>query len=689
MKVRHDSRTKVLLYFLLGIALPSGLLAYLAFRGIHNERALIERERRIELAATTDTLRAGVREKLMELGRSVAGADAPGLLRLVQTDLTLSAIFSATPGEGVRIVAADGLFFGTPEGSVATDATGRFQDELRSARRLEIAADQPTRALELYKQVFDGASSDALRGDALMAMARIHRRTGEWSSSLQAYEKLSREFDQVRTGGGLPLGPAATLEAASLYLERGDTAYSVQAGVELYTDLVTGHWILTAPQFDYLASAVQGIVEPITALAGATVRDTVDRLEEAHTRQRARAARLQEFESSATRLLARSDLSEQTVGASVDIGGDVFPVVLLDRHTDTASGRRGFVFEPEALVAIAAREVLGTDSSQFSWVLKSPADPSPSSPSAPPPASALAAFTDLPGYPRWSLRLSYTPEALEEGFLDSRSGAYLIAFVLIAGILISGLVLTVRTVGRELELARMKSDFVSTVSHEFKSPLTAIRQLAEMLKTGRVASEERRSQYYDVLLEQSERLSVLVENVLDFARTDAGRRPFVFESVAPAELVREVVDEARQRVAHESFDFRLYVDSRLPHMSLDRYAFRQALGNLIDNAIKYSGASREIIVAGHQRNGDLVVSVQDFGIGLDSEQAARAFERFYRGGNELTRNVRGTGLGLAVVKQIVDAHGGTVSVVSETGCGSTFSMQFPIGTRSSADHPTV
>jgi signal transduction histidine kinase len=281
------------------------------------------------------------------------------------------------------------------------------------------------------------------------------------------------------------------------------------------------------------------------------------------------------------------------------------------------------------------------------------------------------------GFPPWFVELYQNEPDLFQTFLFSRRGIYFFMFILLTGILIFGLILTTRTIARELELSRMKSDFVSTISHEFKSPLSSIRQLSEMLQSGRVPSEEYRQQYYDVLVEQSERLSLLIDNILDFSKIEEGKKEFDFRMIDIDPLLHEAVSAIQDQVRHKNFDIQLKIDEPLPTILADRAAIYQAVTNLIDNAVKYSGNSRKIIVSAFAKDRNLVIEVEDFGIGIIKEEINRIFERFYRVGDELTRKVRGSGLGLTLVKQIVEAHGGKITVQSELGKGSKFMVSLP------------
>ncbi len=213
---------------------------------------------------------------------------------------------------------------------------------------------------------------------------------------------------------------------------------------------------------------------------------------------------------------------------------------------------------------------------------------------------------------------------------------------------------------------------MSTVSHEFKSPLTSIRQLAEMLVHSRVPSPEKRQKYYTTILQQSERLSHLIENILDFSKMEEGQKAFRFEKANIVSLVREVVGFFENHLADKGFKISLFVDGSIPEIVFDKEAMEQVMHNLLDNACKYSGDSKTVDVYISTKGNKVVISVKDFGIGIRKEDQDKIFSRFYRGGEELTQTVKGSGIGLTIVRQIVKAHFGKIYVESSPGKGSMF-----------------
>jgi signal transduction histidine kinase len=252
------------------------------------------------------------------------------------------------------------------------------------------------------------------------------------------------------------------------------------------------------------------------------------------------------------------------------------------------------------------------------------------------------------------------------------------AFVVLLGIILAGSVLTWRLMRRETEMAQLKSDFVANVSHDLKTPLSVIRMFGETLELGRVTDEARRDEYYRVITREAERLSRLIDNVLDFSRIEGGRRRYDRAPTAVEPLLRETLEAFAYPLAQHGFKVELSVAADLPEVEVDREAIGQAVANLIDNAIKYSGDDRALSVESRVEDGELLIAVVDRGIGIPAGEQARIFEKFYRVGRSDTQGRRGSGVGLALVRHIVEAHGGRVTVESAPGAGSRFTVRLPL-----------
>jgi signal transduction histidine kinase len=227
-------------------------------------------------------------------------------------------------------------------------------------------------------------------------------------------------------------------------------------------------------------------------------------------------------------------------------------------------------------------------------------------------------------------------------------------------------------------MARLKADFVANVSHDLKTPLSLIRMFAETLEMGRLADEPTRQEYYRVITRESERLSRLIENVLDFSRIERGRRKYEIAPAAVEPLIRETLEAFGYVLSRQGFKVEVAIAPDLPEVPMDADAVGQALANLVDNAIKYSGERKSLKVEATVEAGHLALTVADEGIGIPREEQGRIFEKFYRVGRSETQGRRGSGVGLALVRHIAEAHGGRVTVESRPGAGSRFTLRFPL-----------
>ena len=245
-------------------------------------------------------------------------------------------------------------------------------------------------------------------------------------------------------------------------------------------------------------------------------------------------------------------------------------------------------------------------------------------------------------------------------------------------LLVGGLVLTYRSVSKEVALARLKSDFVSNVSHELRTPLSLIRLYAETLELGRIKGQTKVEEYYRIIRTESERLTALINNILDFSRIEAGRKEYDFRQTDLAELVSNTLDTYRGQIDEHGFTFEQSIDSSIPPVQVDQEAIARSLVNLVNNALKYSDTEKFLGVKLYRADGVLKLEVVDRGIGIARNEQSKIFEKFYRAGNPLVHNTKGSGLGLSLVRHIAHAHGGEVEVESTPGKGSKFTLTLPL-----------
>ncbi|MCX5741683.1 MAG: HAMP domain-containing sensor histidine kinase [Proteobacteria bacterium] len=249
------------------------------------------------------------------------------------------------------------------------------------------------------------------------------------------------------------------------------------------------------------------------------------------------------------------------------------------------------------------------------------------------------------------------------------------------GIILLGLVALGLAIRRERRLNDLKSEFISNVSHELKTPLSIISMFGELLATGRTKSSEQAHEYSEIIWRESLRLGRLIDNVLDFAKIERGMGAYEFVETDVGEVVDRALELSQRRVAAAEMTLEAEIEPDLPAAPLDANAFTLAVLNLIDNAIKYAADGKRIQVtltrdpaAKHR----VVLAVRDWGQGIDPEEHERIFERFYRAKTIRLKPIRGSGIGLALVRHIVHAHHGDVSVESAPGQGSTFRISLPI-----------
>lgn len=259
-----------------------------------------------------------------------------------------------------------------------------------------------------------------------------------------------------------------------------------------------------------------------------------------------------------------------------------------------------------------------------------------------------------------------------------RGTLYSLTLVVVLGAGLLAGYLLIRDVHREARTASMRSQFVASVSHELKTPLTSIRAHAETLLMGRTSTPETTTDYLRTIVSESERLTRLVDSVLEFSRIDQGRKVYHLQETPLDDVVQSAAKAMEHPLAQLGFTLAITSDGTMPVVRADREALTQAILNLLGNAMKYSGGSRHVEIRTGTRNVEAFVDVVDHGIGIARDDQARIFDRFERIQSDETTGIAGTGLGLTLALHVVEAHRGRIAVVSEPGHGSTFSVCIPL-----------
>lgn len=546
-----------------------------------------------------------------------------------------------------------------------------FREEYERAEQAEIQG-MLEEAGEFYSDLLASVSNPHERGMALNARARVCSKVGQCDEAIGIYHYLLRECPGAVAMNGSSLGVLARFEIAECFRQKDKFRVAIEECSQLLRDIRLGALACSEQECFYYGKETETLVAGLAT--NAALQDV------------AGAFRLQ------ARLLANAREADMLAGMlgklSFTKKTNEWSYIALPNKRFLAGYQAAANSSPETVVfildldqwarAIAAAVTQG-------WKYAEPFDyeildaqqrvvyASVSRP-LPHPITRQPFSLRLPG---WELRISIQPS-------ESIKAAARLRMVMIAGMIFVMLVVIVFSLlgmvfmlRKEAELSAMKSDFVSSVSHEMRTPLTTIRTIAEMFQWDRVRDKQKAMEYINHIADETRRLTRLINKVLDFSRMDSGRRPYVFASADMRSIVASAVKVFETGVAEDGYRVNLTLPPSLPDVRADKDAIMEVLMNLLDNAVKYSPDRKEIDVSVFQKGQMVVAEVLDRGIGIDPRKINRIFERFYRGEDELTRQTPGTGIGLAVVKHIVEAHHGRVEVRSVRGEGSVFSIILP------------
>jgi len=661
--------------YLLAIVVPTLVLLYLGLQSVRRQAQAVASLTAANQRLSGERLAAELERRVEQLARTclddseIAGLVNPDIPFTPREARPLREVLERIEG---RHPVADQLFLvrgGTvtyplveaPEPRpVAEDlarekpaSRGRFAALFAEAEKLELLENRAEQALENYRKCSVLSVSDPLKA---LAVARVARCAGKLKDSRraeEAYGRLGQLYGDLYDGFYRPYALVAGLELYDLKRARGEERRGLLA--ELHRDLVRGRWEMGAAQADYFLAQLRRRSPELPAPASGT--GYLRRLDLARAlKERFRPPappRPGELYGSAFtyearpyqvhyRLVSAQNAPAELVGVAVNLPW-VETRLLPQAYAD--SGATG------GQSARVVRRGSGKEGG----------------------LQAGIPFQTL--FPFWELSMTTAPGDLDRSPPRRAIAVFAGSMLLVLCVLALGVILLLRDVSRETQLNRLRSDFVSAVSHELKTPLTLIRLYTETLLDGEQFRKEGREGFHQIILRESERLTHLIDKALDFSRVDRREKEYHLEEGNLGPSIAQTVQVYGDYLKRRGFCVETNLASSLPVVEFDPDAVAQAVVNLLDNAAKYSGDSKFVGVRLLAEDSAVILEVEDRGIGIPADEQKKIFQQFYR---SRTRSGKGGyGLGLFLVKHIMDAHGGRVEVESETGRGSRFRLVFP------------
>jgi len=703
LKLAVKRQKRLILIFLLTIFIPSITLSIFGIRAIRNERFRLARQIENEHRGAAESLKSQVVFHLEELGlvlQNLARSNAflqrddAGIRNLLEAQL------SANPMVEQMFVAYEGEepFFplfqprkGGKAPAPGMESEGSLKEDIKRAETYEFKEKNYKSAISVYKDLFDRSKDTDIKARMLANIARCLMKAGDYRGAIQNYRKIGEDYPQSLSSPGLPMALISQLQMAACYRNLAEYRNSLETYLNLYQDILHMRWPLGKAQFKTYAGLVKDSIDKSLSETepGQSLEDykkKYDQLERLHQEKLGQWMIIEDIRKEVVpELQDRKGLAQYQSDPfrfhKILDGMDFFlsAVQIPDSSQTHSIGWLGIKIEKRHLIdhviPAAITNIQFSDSPDVVISNLSGDILLGNRKTSPDPPTATAFFED--NFPPWKIEI-FSSEEGASGALDIKRNFYFWTILTLMVVLISGAILISKTIAQEMAVLKLKSDFVSSVSHEFKSPLTSIKSLAERLRDGKVKDSERMKQYFSVITQDADRLTRLVTNILDFSKIEEGKREYEFVETDIGRLVKQNIEDFQREEIAKGVSIQTRISEDIPHLDVDKEAISQVLNNLLDNAVKFSADRKEIEVDVKKDEKSILIDVKDKGIGIPSHELDKVFEKFYQGRNAVRQSSKGTGLGLTLVKHAVEAHGGRIEVKSRADGGSVFSIILPL-----------
>lgn len=704
LKIALRKQRKLIIIFFLTIFLPSISLSIFGIRAIRNERFRLAKQIENENRRAADLLKVQINSRFMELESalqklaqhpSFSGKKHQAIRDLLSSQLAdnnlIEQIFIVYKSEEPQFPLFERTSVKTLSFSPLLLKSSQ-REKLTRAEEYEFKQKEYRGAILIYQELFNLLKEKNHQAQMLNNIARCLTKSKSYRQAINNYSKISNDYPESTTSSRLPLALVARLQIIDCYQNLGDTKNSLKSSLNLYRDILHKPWSLKEDQFKIYSSLTE---ETITRIFSENPKDfpLEEYGKEFEQQKKLHREKIQQWQiindikleiipELRRRLIQATGYNPSPIRhskAMEDRNYLISAVMIPDESGNNSSGMLGLkikneYFKEKVLGEIIENIQFGENTNVVISNLSGQVLLGNKDHAAPPP-TITEFFED--NFPPWRVEL-FASKTGGLGLVELKNSYYFWTILTLIIVLIFGAFLIVRTISHEVEVLRIKSDFVSSVSHEFKTPLTSIKALAERLQEGKVKDPSKAEQYFSVISQDAEKLAKLVKNILDFSKIEEGKKEYEFEETDVGQLVAQQLENFRKGELQKDLKTQAQIPKDIPHLFVDRDALSQAIINILDNASKFSPDKKEIYVSVKKDEENVIIEVDDRGIGIHQDELNKIFDKFYQGKNTLRQIVKGTGLGLTLVKHTVEAHGGRISVESKVGQGSTFSLIFPL-----------
>lgn len=705
MKIILDWQKRAIILFAVIVLIFSVILTVFAIREAEREKLV----KQAEINQEHERIASSIDEQVMTSIREAEELSSR-LLRSVQGMLNENQLTDVAKGIKESKYIVDEIFYIGQTGQIsfplfeplytlngdsefAAKGPIKIEDNplFKSAESAEFKTRNYSLAINNYRQVLRSTSDRTSRALLLNRIARCYKLSGNQGGALRTYKLIVRDYPDESSSDGIPFALIALYQMGAVYSDSDNDVESIKTHLELYDALLEPRWEISQAQFHIYLKEVKEKLDSLRQRLDIEniEKDIATRWTELEQIESEKWERMDTIEKIAQKMKSLFMTSKPN---SANDSGTFFriaektgkrPLLISYTFPDNES-MFGFNIDNEFLENEILPSVLAKLSSREGFIIQVAdgedlviaGEDIQEEISAGFPLSYSRGFED--NVPPWTIKIYQTSPSEAERQFGIRRNIYVLSVVVVIIAILFGGVMAIRGTAKELRLAKLKSEFVSTVSHEFRTPLTSIRYLAELLQRGRVKEESKKQQYYESITHESERLSRLIENILDFSKIEAGMKEYEFEETDMAEMCRDVVSRFQEQIAPQEFKIESEVPEELPKIMVDKETLPRALFNLLDNAVKYSGDSRKIQFRAWADQNQIFLKVMDQGFGIRKEDQERVFEKFYRSADIQNGTIKGSGIGLTLVSHIAVAHGGEVLLESEPGKGTEVTIQLPI-----------